>query len=425
LIVFVARYVLKFGGTSVANVARIEHAADIVSRVAHLKNEVVVVVSAMAGMTNQLVSYAEGLSPGQITPEHDTVISSGEQITAGLMALALQKRGFASRSFLSFQVPIETNDDFTQGRITHICPAALNTCLSQKIIPVVAGFQGITKDGRITTLGRGGSDTTAVAIAAALKADFCDIYTDVEGVYTADPRIVPLARKIDILSYPEMIELAAQGAKVLQARSVEMGMRHNVNLRVLSSFVNVSGTTIVYERKAMEGLSVSGIAHNLNEAKITLDGVKDEVGMAAQIFGALAKERIPVDMILQSFTQDGRSNVTFTINKSDVERIVPMLDALKAQMGFTGAAINRDIVKISVIGVGIRSNLDIASLVFKTLADHNINIQLISTSEIKLSVVIANDQMTKAMCALHNALLLDDKNEETTSDTKESLAKRV
>ena len=402
-----SRIVLKFGGTSVANIERLEHVAQKVKQEIAQNNQVVLVVSAMAGITNLLLSYTHALNPNHVTPEHDTVLSSGEQVTSGLLAMALNQIGIPARSFLSWQIPILTDSGFTNARITIIQTEELEACLKEKCVPIIAGFQGLSPQGRLTTLGRGGSDTTAVALAAALKADYCNIYTDVEGVYTADPRLVPKARKLGTITYAEMFEMAAQGAKVLQARSVELAMKHRIPLRVLSSFVDAPGTNVIYERNPMEKALVSGIVHNQDEVKVTLVAVPDEVGMAAQIFGALADERIHIDMIVQNLSREGRADLTFTTQKSDIERAVTLLEDIKEKVGFSDILIDRSIVKISVIGVGMRSNLEIASVLFKTLAEKGINIQLISTSEIKISVIIPHQHTPLAMCALHTAYNLD------------------
>ncbi len=404
-----ARLVLKFGGTSVANVMRLEHVAEIVKKEAEAGHQVVVVVSAMAGITNELVSYVNALCPSKVTPEHDVVLSSGEQVTSGLLALALQRLGLKSRSYLSWQIPILTSTSSSQAKILEIPTNQLECCLKEGSIPVVAGFQGMTKEGRLTTLGRGGSDTTAVALAAALKADRCDIYTDVNGIYTADPRLVPRAKKLKTITYAEMFELASQGAKVLQARSVELAMKHKVKLRVLSSFSESEGTTVVEERDKVEGTLVSGIAHTQNEAKVTLMGVPDQVGIAANIFGCLSENQICADMIVQGCMQDGKSDLAFILQKSDLDRAVPLLEDAKKKIGFTDVVIDKEIAKISVVGIGMRSNLEIATTLFKTLAEKSINIQMISSSEIRVSVVISLKSMSVALEALHAAFNLDEK----------------
>ncbi|MCX7338790.1 MAG: aspartate kinase [Alphaproteobacteria bacterium] len=403
-----ARYVLKFGGTSVANITRLEHVANIIKNEAENGHELVVVVSAMAGITNQLTDYARALCPDEITPEHDVILSSGEQVTCGLLALCLRRLGFYARSFLAWQIPILTDSAPAHARITHIPTNELESFMKAGGIPIVAGFQGINPEGRLTTLGRGGSDTTAVALASALGADRCDIYTDVDGVYTADPRLVPAAQKLPTITYTEMFEMAAQGAKVLQTRSVELAMKNNVNVRVLSSFMNSSGTKVVNERGIMENTPVCGVVHSENEVKITLTSMPDEVGIAATLFGTLAQYRINVDMLVQNYSLDGRTDLTFTLPRDDLDRSLIVFQDLKTKIGFSDIIADRDIVKISVIGVGMKSNLEIASTLFKTLAEKNINTQLISTSEIKISVVIGSEHTSLAMRALHSAFNLDE-----------------
>ncbi len=396
-----ARYVLKFGGTSVANIARLQNAAQIVKREADKGHEIVVVVSAMAGVTNELCGYVQTVNQGAFTQERDVVLASGEQVTAGLMALILDSLGLKAKSFMGWQVPIQTDSCPSMARILDINPDNLTQSLKAGIIPVVAGFQGTDASHRITTLGRGGSDTTAVALAAALKADRCDIYTDVDGIYTADPRFVQRAQKIHKICYTDMFELAAQGAKVLQERSVELAMKHNVPLQVLSSFSEDSGTFIVHEEENMEKVHVSGIAHNQNEVKIAFIDVPDKVGVAAKIFGTLASYRIHADMITKSYTHDGLADVTFTIPESDLDRAYTIFDILKDELNFPTYQVNRETVKVSLVGVGIRNNLDVASSVFRALAEQDIQILSISTSEIKISVMIEQTHLEKALNALH------------------------
>ena len=404
-----ARHVLKFGGTSVANVTRLEHVAGIIKQEVDAGHQIIVVVSAMAGSTNELVSYTHSLCPHRTTLEHDVVLAAGEQITSGLLALALQALGVEALSFLAWQIPIQTNSSPSHARIVNIPTTELERCFKHNIVPVVAGFQGVTSEGRLTTLGRGGSDTTAVALAAALSADRCDIYTDVDGVYTADPRLVAKASKLSSITYEEMFEMAAQGAKVLQARSVELAMKHKVNLRVLSSFIESEGTYITSERDLVESTVISGIAHNQNEAKITLSDIPDESGNIALIFGKLAENLIPVDMIVQTPSIDGKINLTFTVLRSDLDRALPVLEEIKKKLNFLEIIIDNEITKISVIGIGMKSNMEIASTLFRTLAEHNIHVQLISTSEIKISVIIAQHYTLLAVMALHTAFDLDEK----------------
>ncbi|NBT85228.1 MAG: aspartate kinase [Alphaproteobacteria bacterium] len=404
-----ARCVLKFGGTSVANVTRLEHVAEIIKQEIDAGNQIAVVVSAMAGNTNELVGYAHSLCSHQATLEHDVVLAAGEQITSGLLALALQRLGLKSRSFLAWQVPIQTDDSPSHARIINIPTIELEKCFKNNIVPVVAGFQGITKENRITTLGRGGSDTTAVALAAALSADRCDIYTDVDGVYTADPRLVAKASKLSSITYEEMFEMAAQGAKVLQARSVELAMKHKVNLRVLSSFIKSKGTYITSERNLVESTVISGIAHNQNEVKITLVDIPNEAANIAIIFGKLTENLINVDMIVQSCSLNNKMNLTFTLLRSDLDRALPVLEKIKKELNFSEIIVDNEIVKISVIGIGMKCNMEVASTLFKTLAEHNIHIQLISTSEIKISVIIDQHYTPLAVAALHTAFDLDEK----------------
>jgi aspartate kinase len=396
-----ARYVLKFGGTSVANINRLHHAAQIIKRDVDAGHEVVVVVSAMAGVTNELCGYANSANPSVFTLERDVILASGEQVTAGLMALILEKNGIQSQSFLGWQVPIVTDSCASMARILDIPTTNLNLCLGKGIVPVIAGFQGVDGNHRITTLGRGGSDTTAVAVAAALKADRCDIYTDVDGIYTADPRFVEKAKKIKHICYADMFELAAQGAKVLQERSVELAMKHGVSLQVLSSFSGEEGTFINQQEDAMEQTHISGIAHNQNEVKVAFIGVPDEIGVAAKIFGTLASKRIHADMITKGYTSNSLTDVTFTIQETDLDRAFPVFDVLQKELGFSHTKVNRHTVKVSIVGVGMRNNLEVASSVFRVLAEQNIQILLIATSEIKISVMIEREHLGKALNALH------------------------
>jgi aspartate kinase len=403
-----ARIVQKFGGTSVADVERIKNAALRVKREVDAGNEVVVVVSAMAGATNQLVDWTRAMSELYDAREHDAVVASGEQVTAGLMALALQALGIEARSWLGWQVPIRTDDVHGRARIETIETAELERRLGEGQVAVVAGFQGIGPRGRITTLGRGGSDTSAVALAAALHAERCDIFTDVDGVYTTDPRIVAKARKLSRITYEEMLEMASQGAKVLQTRSVAMAMNHRVRVQVLSSFTDAPGTLVVDEDEIVEKRVVSGIAYSRDEAKITVERVADKPGVAAAIFGPLADNSINVDMIVQNVSADGNTtDMTFTVGRSDLERAMSVLEERRKTLGFKSLKPDRNVVKISVIGVGMRSHAGVAQMMFKTLAERGINIQVISTSEIKVSVLIAADYTELALRALHTAYGLD------------------
>jgi aspartate kinase len=399
---------MKFGGTSVANIERIRAVAARVKREADAGHEVAVVVSAMAGATNQMVAWCSELSPLHDAREYDVVVASGEQVTSGLMAIALQSIGVNARSWLGWQIPVETDDAHGKARIAGIRIAELEARFAQGQVAVVAGFQGVGPDNRVTTLGRGGSDTSAVALAAALKADRCDIFTDVDGVYTTDPRVVAKARKLDRISYEEMLEMASVGAKVLQIRSVEMAMKHRVRLQVLSSFEDKPGTLVVDEDEIMEQELVSGIAYSRDEAKITLLRVADRPGVAASIFGPLADANINVDMIVQTISETGdTTDMTFTVSKADFERAKQVIEGQRNQVQFAGLIADSNVVKVSVIGVGMRSHAGIAQRMFKALAEKGINIQVISTSEIKISVLVAEEYTELAVRALHTAYGLD------------------
>jgi aspartate kinase len=402
-----ARIVQKFGGTSVADLDRIKNAACRVKREVEAGNEVAVVVSAMAGTTNQLVEWTREVSVLHDAREYDVVVASGEQVTAGLMALSLQALGVNARSWLGWQVPIHTDDVHGKARIESIHTTELERRFAEGQVAVVAGFQGMGRRGRITTLGRGGSDTSAVALAAALKADRCDIFTDVDGVYTTDPRIVAKAQKLSRITYEEMLEMASQGARVLQTRSVEMAMNHRVRLQVLSSFSDAPGTLVVDEDEIVEKRVVSGIAYSRDEAKITVQRVADRPGVAAAIFGPLADNAINVDMIVQNASENGEADLTFTVGQSDLDRAVAVLEERRDQIGFSALVPDPDVVKVSVIGVGMRSHAGVAKQMFQTLADKGINIQVISTSEIKVSVLIAAEYTELALRALHTAYGLD------------------
>ena len=403
-----ARMVQKFGGTSVANTDRIRAVAEKVQREVNAGNEVAVLLSAMAGVTNQLVDYVDDVSTLYDAREYDTVVSTGEQVTVGLMALVLQGMGIPARSWLGWQLPIRTDSVHGKARIEDIEVAELDKRMKAGEVPVVAGFQGLSAENRVTTLGRGGTDTSAVALAAALGADRCDIYTDVDGVYTTDPRIVPQARKLERVTYEEMLEMASLGAKVLQTRAVEMAMKHGQRIQVLSSFEDVPGTLVVDEDEILEQELVSGIAYSRDEAKITLVSVHDQPGVAAAIFGPLSEASINVDMIVQSVSRDGQStDMTFTVAENDLERAVENLKALQDQLGCDDIMFDSNVVKISVIGVGMRSHAGVAQTMFGTLAERGINIQVISTSEIKVSVLIDEKYMELALRSLHAAYGLD------------------
>jgi aspartate kinase len=403
-----ARIVQKFGGTSVANVERIKAVAQRVKVEIDLGNEVAVVVSAMAGSTNQLVAWVNEISPLHDAREYDTVVASGEQVTCGLTALALQELGVTARSWLGWQIPVATDGIHGRARVESIDTAELHKRMARGEVPVLAGFQGLGNDNRITTLGRGGSDISAVALAAALQADRCDIYTDVDGVYTTDPRIVAKARKLDKITYEEMLEMASLGAKVLHTRSVELAMKQRVRLQVLSSFTDAPGTLVVDEDEIVEKELVSGIAYSRDEAKVTLVRVPDRPGVAASIFGSLAEASINVDMIVQNVSEDGRAtDLTFTVTRTDLPRAMKVLEGKAKELGYVELKPDAGVVKVSVVGVGMRSHPGVAQLMFQTLADKGINIQVISTSEIKVSVLIAEEYTELALRALHSAYNLD------------------
>jgi aspartate kinase len=401
------RIVMKFGGTSVANLDRIREVARRVKRETEAGNQVAVVVSAMAGTTNQLVAWCMGISELHDQREYDTVVATGEQVTTGLLAIALQEIGVEARSWQGWQIPIRTDDAHGKARILAVEADTLGEHMARGEVAVVSGFQGIGPDGRIATLGRGGSDTSAVALAAALKADRCDIYTDVDGIYTTDPRIVPRARKLHRISYEEMLELASVGAKVLQSRSVELAMNERVRVQVLSSFEDKPGTLVVDEDEIVEKEIVSGIAYARDEAKITLRRVADRPGIAATIFGKLAGENINVDMIVQNIAADGTTDMTFTIGKTDLPRTHVALLEIRDQVGWSEVLEDPNVAKISVVGVGMRSHAGVANTMFRALADKAINIQVISTSEIKVSVLIGAEYTELAVRALHTAYGLD------------------
>jgi aspartate kinase len=401
--------VQKFGGTSVADLDRIRAVAARVKRTRDGGARVAVVVSAMAGVTNRLVDWVGQIGgPHHDRAEYDVVVASGEQVTVGLLALALQALGVPARSFLGWQVPVRTDATHGRARIGVIEPALLEGCLVREEVVVLAGFQGIASDGRVSTLGRGGSDTSAVALAAALGAERCDIFTDVDGVYTSDPRIVAKAHKLERITYEEMLEMASLGAKVLETRSVALAMQHGVRVQVLSSFAEGAGTLVVDESEIVEQQIVSGIAYSRDEAKITLIGVADRPGVAATIFGPLAEAEINVDMIVQSVSSDGETtDLTFTVGRNDLARATRALEAMRAQLGYREVATDGEVVKVSVIGVGMRSHAGTAHTMFRTLAEKGINIQAISTSEIKISVLIDEAYTELALRALHSAYGLD------------------
>ena len=413
LLSIVARIVQKFGGTSVADIDRILRVSLKVKAELDRGHQVAVVVSAMAGATNQLIELCSAISPMFDAREYDTVVATGEQVTAGLTALALQKLGINARSWLGWQIPIRTDDVHAKARILSIETEELERRMNDGEVPVISGFQGLSDRGRITTLGRGAGDLSAVAMAAALKADRCDIYTDVDGVYTTDPRIVSRAQKLTKITYEEMLELASQGAKVLQTRSVELAMNHRVRLQVLSSFADqtgsdLPGTLVVDEGEIVEQEVVTGIAYSRDEAKVTLLGVADSPGVAAAIFGPLTDAAINVDMIVQNVASDGKStDMTFTVSKADLSRAVAVLEGARDQLSYDRIIADSNVVKLSVIGVGMRSHAGVAQRMFKALAEKGINIQVISTSEIKVSVLVAEDYTELALRALHTVYGLD------------------
>ncbi len=409
---------MKFGGTSMAGIERIRSVAARVKREVEAGNQVAVVVSAMAGETDRLVGFCREASSLYDPREYDVVVSAGEQITSGLLAIALQAAGVKARSWLGWQLPIHTDDAFAKARIGTIDTDALDASLSAGEVAVIPGFQGIADDGRVTTLGRGGSDTSAVAVAAAMKADRCDIYTDVDGVYTTDPRIVPRARKLAKVTYEEMLELASVGAKVLQTRSVGLAMKEQVRVQVLSSFTGedapmgdtLPGTMIVGEEEIddVERQLITGIAHDKNEAKITLISVPDKPGAVAAIFEPLAAANINVDMIIQNIAHNhGSTDVTFTVPSADLARSLESLNQGREAIGFAELVHDTRVAKISVVGVGMRSHAGVASTMFTTLGARGINIQAISTSEIKVSVLIHEDETELAVRVLHTAYGLD------------------
>ena len=402
-----ARIVMKFGGTSVADLERIRNVAARVKRAVDAGDEVAVVTSAMAGATNQLVTWCQELSPLHDAREYDAVVATGEQVTVGLLAIALQTMGVEARSWTGWQIPIATDGQHGKARIAAIDGAELIRRMQAGQVPVIAGFQGIGPDKRITTLGRGGSDTSAVAVAAAVKADRCDIYTDVDGIYTTDPRIVPRARKLHAIAYEEMLELASVGAKVLQTRSVELAMKERVRVQVLSSFSDAPGTLVVDEDEIVEQEIVAGIAYSRDEAKVTVRRVPDRPGIAAAVFGPLAEAGINVDMIVQNVAEDGTTDMTFTLTKAELPRARAVLDERHAEIGYAEIATDPDVAKLSVVGVGMRSHAGVAGTMFRALAARGINIQVISTSEIKVSVLIDAEYTELAVRALHTAYGLD------------------
>jgi aspartate kinase len=409
---FVAKIVMKFGGTSMAGTERIRNVAARVKREVEAGNQVAVVVSAMAGETDRLVNFCREAAPLHDPREYDVVVAAGEQVTSGLLAMTLQAMGVPARSWLGWQLPIRTSDAHASARIEDIDCTALNAALARGEVAVIPGFQGMADDERVTTLGRGGSDTSAVAVAAAMKADRCDIYTDVDGVYTTDPRIVPRARKLDKVTYEEMLELASVGAKVLQTRSVGLAMKEKVRVQVLTSFDDKPGTLIVGDDEIgendVERQLITGIAHDKNEAKITLINVPDRPGAVASIFTPLAEANINVDMIIQNIAHDsGSTDVTFTVPGAELARALDTLEKGHDSIGYDRLLHDTKVAKISIVGVGMRSHAGVASTMFKSLGSRGINIQAISTSEIKVSVLIDEDETELAVRVLHTAYGLD------------------
>ena len=404
-----ARIVQKFGGTSVSDLNRIRNVAHRVKAEVDAGHEVAVVVSAMSGTTNQLVEWATTVGAVHDAREYDTIVATGEQVTVGLLTIALQNLGVNARSWLGWQLPIYTDDLHGAARIDHIDAASIEQRLSHGQVAVIAGFQGIGSDRRITTLGRGGSDTSAVAVAAALNADRCDIYTDVDGVYTTDPHIAPKARKLDRITFEEMLEMASSGAKVLQTRSVAMAMRYNVNLQVRSSFNDALGTLVVNEDSIMEQETISGIAYSSDEAKITIVGLPDRPGIAAAVFGQLADHHVNVDMIVQSASSTTKTtDVSFSVGRPDMKKAVDIITKSQNSLEFETVVADPNVSKISVVGTAMRSQLGVAKTMFETLAAKGVNIQVISTSEIKISVLIEAEYTELAVRNLHSAFKLDE-----------------
>ena len=398
--------VQKFGGTSVGSEERIASVAKIVQK-ASLDNSIVVVVSAMSGETNRLISLAKSFGDNPSRREFDALISTGEKVSAALLAMALQQIGVPAKSFSASQISMKTTSTFSKARILDVDGKKIQETLDAGIIPIITGFQGITESGDVTTLGRGGSDTTAVAIAAQMKAERCDIYTDVDGIYTTDPRIVPEAKKLDTITMEEMLEMAGQGAKVIQIRAVEFANKYKIPVRVLSSFESGNGTLISLEENNMENGLVSGIAFQKDQVKFTLHGVSDTPGMAYGILGPLSDANISVDVIVQNISVNGKTDFTFTVSKEDEIAATDVIHTLNDTLKFDDLLIDSSIAKVSLVGVGMRSHAGIASSAFKSLSEAGINIQMISTSEIKITIVIKEDETDQAVNTLHNAFELE------------------
>ncbi len=402
-------YVYKFGGTSVGSVERIKAVAEKVNRDRAAGHDLVVVVSAMSGETNRLIALAKDIQNQPNARELDVLVSTGEQVAIALLAMALEEIGCPARSYTGNQVKILTDDSYTKARILSIDEANMRKDLAEGKVVVVAGFQGVDEQGNITTLGRGGSDTTGVALAAALKADECHIYTDVDGVYTTDPRVEPKARRLDKITFEEMLEMASLGSKVLQIRSVEFAGKYNVPLRVLSSFAEGNGTLITYEDSEMESALISGIAFNRDEAKLTISGVPDKPGVASKILGPIAEANVEVDMIVQNIAEDDTTDFTFTVHRNDYQKAKTILEKTCGELGAKKVTGDDTIVKVSIVGVGMRSHAGIANTMFAALAKEGINIKMISTSEIKISVVVDEKYLELAVRTLHAAFKLDEK----------------
>ena len=401
--------VMKFGGTSVADIDCIKNVANKVAAQYKKNKKIVVVVSAMSGTTNNLIDLTKQVSKGGNLQEYDVVVSSGEQITAGLLSMALNSKEIPSRSFMGWQIPVLTDNTFSKANIAEISIDVLMHALNRNEIAVIPGFQGVTDENQITTLGRGGSDTSAVAIASALNAKRCDIYTDVDGIYTADPRMVPKAKKLDKISYEEMLEMASQGAKVLQTRSVALAMKYKLKIKVLSSFENKEGTLVLHEDEIMEKKNVSGIAFSLDEAKLTVIGIPDKPGQASILFKSLGLKAINVDMIAQSSSANkSATDLSFTVPKNELEDAISTIKSVQKKIGFKSIISDSDVAKISVIGIGMKTQAGVAQKMFDVLAEKNINLKVISTSEIKISVLIEAAYMELAARSLHTAFNLDE-----------------
>ena len=398
--------VQKFGGTSVGSEERIASVAKIVQQ-ASVDNSVIVVVSAMSGETNRLIKLAKSFGNNPSKREFDALISTGEKVSAALLAMALHQIGVKAKSYTASQISMRTTDSYSKAKILDVDGQKIQEALNQGIIPIITGFQGITESGDVTTLGRGGSDTTAVAIAAQMKAERCDIYTDVDGIYTTDPRMVPEAKKLDKITMEEMLEMAGQGAKVIQIRAVEFANKYNVPVRVLSSFEPGSGTLISLEEKDMENGLVSGIAFQKDQMKYTLHGVSDTPGIAYSILGPLSDANIEVDVIVQNISVNGKTDFTFTVSKEDEHATSKVIEQIKNSLDFDNVIIDSQIAKVSLVGVGMRTHAGIASTAFKALSENNVNIQMISTSEIKITIVINESAVSQAVKALHKAFELE------------------